>query len=310
MSLREYRFIDLFAGIGGFHIALHRLGGKCVFASEIDKHARLTYQHNLKHISPELFKDDLFNDDILKINAPETQIPDFDILCAGFPCQPFSQAGYKLGFNEIKDSRGNMFFRICKILEAKRPKAFFLENVRHLIKHDDGRTFSEIKRLLTEELGYTFAYKVVKASDHGLPQHRPRVFIVGFRKDTEDLPEFRFPPPEPLIMNMSDVFGLPCSKKIGYTLRVGGKGSDLHDRRNWDGYLVNGKEVRITPKEGKRMMGLPDDFSFPVSDTQALKQLGNSVAVNAVEATACKIMQYLDMNHNMFQASQSDEKVA
>lgn len=309
MSFKSYKFIDLFAGIGGFHIAFHNLGSSCVFASEIDKYARLTYEHNLKAISPELFEQDLFNDDILKIDDPASQVPDFDILCAGFPCQPFSQAGYKRGFEETKDSRGNMFFRICQILEAKKPRAYFLENVRHLIKHDDGRTFSEVKRYLTEELGYTFSYKVVKASDHGLPQHRPRVFIVGFRKDCEELPEFSFPEAEPLSLTMSDVFEAKCSRDIGFTLRVGGRGSGLHDRRNWDSYLVDGKERRLTSKEGKKMMGLPEDYEFPVSEVQALKQLGNSVAVNAVEATAREILKYLDLNHNMFSSSTS-QKVA
>lgn len=291
----KVRFIDLFAGIGGFHIAFHNLGAECVFASEIDPHARKTYEHNLKKLSPDLFKNDLFNDDILKIINPETQVPDFDVLCAGFPCQPFSQAGYKRGFSENLDSRGNMFFRICDILKAKRPKAYFLENVRHLVNHEDGRTFATIQKILDEELNYSFAYKVVKASDYGLPQHRPRVFMVGFDREHygHDIPEFAFPEPVPLKMTMSDIWGGECNKKVGYTLRVGGRGSGLHDRRNWDAYLVDGIEKRLTPKEGKMMMGLPDDFEFPVSDIQAMKQLGNSVAVNAVAATAEQIMLYL-----------------
>lgn len=295
----QIRFIDLFAGIGGFHIALHNLGAECVFASEIDIHARKTYEHNLKKISPKLFKNGLFNDDILKIIEPRNQVPDFDILCAGFPCQPFSQAGFKRGFSENLDSRGNMFFRICDILKAKRPKAFFLENVRHLVKHDNGKTFKTIQRILKEELNYTFHYKVVKASEYGLPQHRPRVFMVGFNKDYgSDLPDFKFPDPIPLKITMSDIWGGKCSKEIGYTLRVGGRGSGLHDRRNWDAYLVNGKERRLSPVEGRKMMGFPEGFKFPVSDVQALKQLGNSVAVNAIEATAKSIIEYLHHMEN------------
>lgn len=292
------KFIDLFAGIGGFHIALHNLGAECVFASEIDAYARKTYEHNLKHISPDLFKNNQFNDDILKITDSKIQIPDFDILCAGFPCQPFSQAGHKRGFGENLQSRGNMFFKICDIIREKQPKAFFLENVRHLLSHDDGRTFEIIKECLTVQLGYSFHYKTVKASDHGLPQHRPRIFMVGFRREPfRELPQFKFPEPVPLKMTMSDVWEGACNKKIGFTLRVGGRGSGINDRRNWDAYLVDGIERRLAPKEGKRMMGIPDSFEFPVSDVQALKQLGNGVAVNAVQATAANIIQYLEAHY-------------
>lgn len=291
------RFIDMFAGIGGFHLAFHNLGAECVFASEIDKYARQTYHHNFKTLSPDLFQNGLFNDDILKITDPANQIPDFDILCAGFPCQPFSQAGQKRGFSENLDSRGNMFFRIFDILKAKQPKAFFLENVRHIINHDNGRTFDIIREALTEQLGYSFHFKIVKASDHGLPQHRPRVFMVGFKSSgSEPLPEFKFPDPEPLLITMSDIWGGQCNKDIGYTLRVGGRGSGLHDRRNWDTYLVNGREKRLTPEQGKKMMGYPDDFEFPVSQSQALKQLGNGVAVNAIQATAQSITEYIQRN--------------
>ena len=294
------KFIDLFAGIGGFHLAFHELGHECVFASEIDKNARITYEANLLPLSPELFESGMYNDDIRKITDPNNQVPDFDILCAGFPCQPFSQAGFKKGFNEDKDDRGNMFFSICSIIESKRPKAFFLENVRHLLKHDDGRTFKIIQNHLESRLGYTFDYKVVKASDHGLPQHRPRVYIVGFRKDTPEMPKFEFPAAEPLQMTMSDIWEGDCPKEIGYTLRVGGKGSGLHDRRNWDAYLVDGVERRLTPAQGVKMMGFPSDFQFPVSTTQAMKQLGNSVAVNAVRATAQSIVSYLEENADLF----------
>ncbi|MGK0270029.1 MAG: DNA (cytosine-5)-methyltransferase 1 [Cocleimonas sp.] len=294
------KFIDLFAGIGGFHLAFHGLGHECVFASEIDKNARITYEANLSPLSPELFESGLYNDDIRKITEPASQIPDFDILCAGFPCQPFSQAGFKKGFNEDKDDRGNMFFSICSIIESKRPKAFFLENVRGLLKHDDGRTFKIIQNHLESRLGYTFDYKVVKASDHGLPQHRPRVYIVGFRKDVAEMPKFEFPDAVPLKMTMSDIWEGNCPKEIGYTLRVGGKGSGLHDRRNWDAYLVDGVERRLTPVEGVKMMGFPPDFQFPVSTTQAMKQLGNSVAVNAVSATALSIVSYLEENADLF----------
>jgi len=293
---KKYKFIDLFAGIGGFHYAFHELGAECVFASEIDPHARKTYEHNLKPISPKLFVSNKFNDDILKIayDDIDKEIPDFDILCAGFPCQPFSQAGFKRGFKEEKDSRGNMFFRIRDIIRVKRPKAIFLENVRHLLKHDDGQTFSIIKDIIDKELKYDFHYGIVKASDFGLPQHRPRLFMVGFRKEDKYETSFEHPKKIPLEMTMSDIFGGECNKKVGYTLRVGGRGSGLADRRNWDSYLVNNEHVKLTPKEGLIMQGFPKDFGFPVTETQAMKQLGNSVAVKAIKAYGAVIIERLN----------------
>lgn len=289
------KFIDLFAGIGGFHVAFHNLGAKCVAACEIDKYARQTYEANFRKVSPALFEADRFFPDIQKIEPSD--LPPFDVLCAGFPCQPFSQAGYKRGFQEEKDNRGNMFFELLRILREQRPKAFFLENVRHLLKHDDGRTIETIEKCITE-LGYSFKPKIVKASDFDLPQHRPRVFMVGFREDIADRDGFKFPSPVENTFFMSDVFGEPCNKSIGYTLRVGGKSSGINDRRNWDMYMVNGRIRKLTHVEGKKMNGFPDDFVFPVSETQAMKQLGNSVAVKAVEATAAEILKVLDQNED------------
>jgi len=284
--VHPYKIIDLFAGIGGFHLAFHRLGAECVFASEWDKHARQTYQHNYDKISSKLFEKNNFKGDITKVVVEE--IPDFDILTGGFPCQPFSQAGYKKGFQDV---RGTLFWDIARIIDAKRPAAFFIENVRHLLNHDDGKTFKTIQKVIEKELGYSFYYKIVKASDFGLPQHRPRLFMVGFRD--KEVP-FSFPDPVPLKISMSDIFGAAVSRKVGYTLRLGGRGSGLHDRRNWDTYLVKGKAKRLTPKEGKRMMGFPDNFEFPVSEAQAMRQLGNSVAVNAIQATAAEIIKSLN----------------
>lgn len=270
-----YKFIDLFAGIGGFHLALHNLGAECVFASEWDEHARKTYELNFKNISPKLFESGNYVGDITKVD--KASIPDFDILCAGFPCQPFSQAGHKLGFD---DTRGTLFFDIAQILQIKKPKAFFLENVRGLLKHDNGKTFEVIKNTLTKELGYSLNYSIVKASEHGLPQHRPRLFMVGFR-DPET--PFQFPAKRELQFNMSDVMKGKVDRAVGFTLRVGGGKSPIDDRRNWDGYIVDGEVRRLTPTEGKKMQGFPDDFDFPVSNSEALKQLGNSVAVNAIQ---------------------------
>ena len=288
---KEFTFIDLFAGIGGFHLALHDIGGECVFASEWDKHARITYQHNHRSSSPKLLKTNNFVGDITQIEA--NSIPDFNILCAGFPCQPFSQSGFKQGFNE---TRGTLFFDIVNILKSKQPEAFFLENVRHLLKHDEGRTFSTIKRIIEDDLGYSFHYKVIKASDFGLPQHRPRLFMVGFK----DGSHFAFPEPIKLNKTMSDIWGGECSRNIGFTLRVGGRGSKITDRRNWDSYEVDGEIKRLSSKEGLKMQGFPSDFSFPVSETQAMKQLGNSVAIPAVKAVAKSITDHLkDQKSNL-----------
>ncbi len=290
-------FIDLFAGIGGFHLAFHNAGAKCVFVSEWDDFARKTYEHNFKKIQPELFEKglfskgkDLFAGDITKVDAKD--IPDFDILTGGFPCQPFSQAGFKKGF---ADTRGTLFHDIVRIIKEKQPRAFFIENVRHLLKHDNGKTFEVIKKTITEDLGYSFHYKIVKASDFGLPQHRPRLFMVGFKNP--DI-AFEFPEPIKLEKTMSDIWGAPCKKEIGYTLRCGGRGSHIDDRRNWDSYRVNGKVKRLTPIEGKKMMGFPDNFEFPVSEVQAMKQLGNAVAVNAIHAVAQQIINSLNAYDN------------
>ena len=270
-----YKFIDLFAGIGGFHLALHNLGAECVFASEWDEPARKTYEQNFSEISPALFASGNYVGDITKVK--KESIPDFDILCAGFPCQPFSQAGHKLGFD---DTRGTLFFDIAEIIRIKQPKAFFLENVRGLFKHDDGKTFDVISRTLTQDLGYSLNYSIVKASDHGLPQHRPRLFMIGFKD-----PSTQFVPPakRELEYTMSDVMKGKVDREVGFTLRVGGGRSPIEDRRNWDGYIVDGELRRINPEEGKRMQGFPENFAFPVSQREAMKQLGNSVAINAIQ---------------------------
>lgn len=284
-----WKFIDLFAGIGGFHVAFHNAGSECVFVSEWDEPAQQTYKHNFFKLSPDVFRSGNFVGDITKIKPND--IPDFDILTGGFPCQPFSQAGFKKGFNE---TRGTLFFDIVKILKEKKPRAFFLENVRGLYNHDNGKTFETIERVITKELGYSFFPKIVRASDFGLPQHRPRLFMVGFRDKAID---FKFPEPvKELKYTMSDIFGGECDKEIGYTLRVGGRGSKITDRRNWDAYRVNGKIVQLGPKEGLKMQGFPDWFEFPqgISSVQSMKQLGNSVAVPAIQAVAEKIIETLN----------------
>ena len=284
----NFKFIDLFAGIGGFHIAMEELGGECVFAAEWNQKCRETYTTNFSKFNRNIFDEDgapnkYFCEDITKYNPEE--IPDHDILCAGFPCQPFSQAGYKLGF---EDTRGTLFFNVAEIVKVKKPKAVFLENVRGLLHHDNGKTFKVIQNTMNE-LGYNMYYNIVKASDFNLPQHRPRLYMICIRKDIKKA--FFEPQKLDLTKTMSDIFdGAEVNKKIGFTLRVGGKGSAITDRRNWDGYIVDGKERRLKPKEGKRMQGFPEDFEFPVSDNEAMKQLGNSVAIPAIKAYGQNIL--------------------
>lgn len=313
--IHDFTFIDLFAGIGGIRKGFEAAGGKCVFTSEWDKHAQKTYAVNFTIDHP-------IAGDITQVHTDD--IPDFDVLCAGFPCQPFSQAGYKKGFLDEKDNRGNMFFEIVRILKAKRPKAFMLENVKNLHTHDKGNTFKVIIKTLTEELGYRIWYKVIDAQ-HFLPQHRERIFIVGFRKDVPfSWDDLNLPPKG--LSRMGDVlqpdnevddkyilsdrlweylqghaakhkalgngfgFGLVTPDDISRTLsaRYYKDGSEI---------LVSRGEVknprRLTPRECARLMGHGDNFNIPVSDTQAYKQLGNSVAVPVVEAIAKAMTLYL-----------------
>lgn len=285
---KKITFIDLFSGIGGFHLALHDLGAQCVYACEINKFARKTYTENFIKLSPELFEKDLFKQDITLLDAQNCIPANFDILCAGFPCQPFSIAGHQKAF---EDERGNLFFEIVKIIKNKRPKAFFLENVRNLLSINDGKTFQTIKEILTHDLGYSFFYKVIKACDYGLPTLRPRLIMVGFREDIKG--PFSFPDPIPLLFTLSDVFKGKCNRKVAKTFRVGGRHSKISDGHCWDSYLVNGEQVQINLDQAKKIMGFPEDFLFPVSKTQAFKQLGNSVAINPIKLIGQKIIEQI-----------------
>lgn len=287
---KNINFIDLFAGIGGFHLAFHKLGAKCVFASEIDPVAREIYEKNFKKISPNLFPSK-FNKDIYDLDTNE--INNFDILCGGFPCQPFSQIGHKRGFKENFEGRGNLFFEICRVLIDKEPKAFFLENVQHIKNHDGGRTFKIIQENI-RNLGYSFYYKKIRACDYGLPQLRPRIFMVGFKDEDTKTEYFKFPDPIKLKKTMSDIFEGDCSREIGFTLRLGGMGSKIDDRRNWDSYLVDGKVIKLQSDHAKQMQGFPKSFKLPESRTKSLKLLGNSVAVDAVYAVAKQMLKYME----------------
>ena len=292
--MAQRNFIDLFAGTGAFTLAFEKGGNfKCVFTNDMIKSSKQIYE--LNNSNHKFTLQDLNTIDV-------SNIPQHNILCGGFPCQPFSQAGHKKGFKDNKD--GNLFFSIEEILKIKKPSVFFLENVRHLKNHDSGKTFKTIYKSL-QNLNYTFDYKIIKASEFGLPQHRPRVYMVGFYKPKlknmfKEL-AFTFPREIPLKKTMSDIFGGFVSKelnskeerKIGFTLRVGGGRSPIDDRRNWDGYIVKNKVVRIKPSQGLQMMGFPKNFKMPVSDNQAMKQLGNSVAVNVVKEIGKEIQYHL-----------------
>lgn len=299
MINKTLKFIDLFAGIGGFHIAFSNLGCECVYVSEFEKNCRLTYEHYFKPRHPKLFKDPKhFGKDIkdvtTSIESIKDNIPPFDILTGGFPCQPFSQAGKKRGF--LDEVRGTLFYDIAKIIEVRRPKAYFIENVRGLENHDEGNTIKEIQKVM-HELGYSFYKNMVRASDYGLPTHRPRIYMIGFRNDLDHHVDFVAPQKIPLKFTLSDLFGSKIDKTIGYTLRLGGAGSGVDDRRNWDSYrFADGTIHKITVEEAARMMGFPTDFTFPetVSKRERMKQLGNSVAIAAIQEYAEAILKVID----------------
>ena len=304
----DFTFIDLFAGIGGFRIAFQKLGGKCVFSSEWDKFSKKTYEANFGEIP--------FGD-ITKID--EKSIPDHDVLLAGFPCQPFSIAGVSKknslgrahGFKD--EAQGTLFFDILRIVEAKRPKAFLLENVKNLVSHDKGRTFKVIKGAL-EEAGYSLHYKVLDGS-YFVPQHRERIFIAGFDKKVfKGRERFKFPDLKEAKHRIGDILDENVDEK--YTLsdklwnylqeyarkhkaKGNGFGFGLTDlsgisRTMSARYYKDGAEIlipqegknprRLTPRECARLQGYPEEFIIPVSDNQAYRQFGNSVVVPLIHA--------------------------
>ena len=320
-----FKFIDLFAGIGGFRLALQNLGGKCVYTSEWDKEAQRTYRANFGEVP--------FGD----ITKDETKkfIPDgFDVLCAGFPCQAFSIAGRRGGF---EDTRGTLFFEVAEIIKLKKPKAIFLENVKGLRNHNGGRTLETILNVLRNDLDYFIpAPQIINAKDFGVPQNRERIFIVGFRKDL-DVTDFEYPKPLREKVTFAQVkekrvpetkfflstqylktlynhkarheskgngFGYDIipDNGIANAIVVGGMGrernlvidnriTDFTPTTNIKGE-VNREGVRkMTPREWARLQGFPDSFVIPVADASAYKQFGNSVAVPAVQATAKKILE-------------------
>jgi DNA (cytosine-5)-methyltransferase 1 len=313
----NFSFIDLFAGIGGFRIAFQNLGGKCVFSSEYNKFAKITYEKNFGEVP---------FDDITKID--ENLIPEHDILLGGFPCQPFSIAGVSkktsLGMEHgfLDKTQGTLFFDIARIIKRKRPKAFLLENVKNLKSHDSGKTFKIILETLSK-LNYVLFYDILDGKYY-VPQHRERIFIVGFNRDYyNDFINFGFPKSAIINRKFKDILEKQPENK--YTLSDhlwsylqkyaqkhkslgNGFGFGLTDpegisRTLSARYYKDGSEIlisqngknprRLTPRECARLQGFPDFFEIPVSDNQAYRQFGNSVVVPLVQSVGNEIIKVL-----------------
>lgn len=263
----KFKYIDLFSGIGGFHLGLSKCGGECVLASEIDETAIETYIKNYS-ITP--------LGDITNIKISD--IPEFELLCAGFPCQSFSNVGKKCGF---KDPRGALFFQVSRILKGCKPKAFLLENVKGLLSHDNGKTFQIIKKELTD-CGYRVYYKLLEAKDYGVPQIRKRVFIVGIRNDINI--EFEYPKPIKCKKKLSDIMHGETGREYAFTIRIGGRHSGIDNKFNWDCYRVNGVPRYIKIEECLELQGFPRDFFLAGNESKQFKQVGNAVPTVIVEA--------------------------
>lgn len=312
-NLTGLKFIDLFAGLGGFRVALESLGGECVYSNEWDKFAQEIYKENHGEV-PE--------GDITQVD--ETTIPDHDILCAGFPCQAFSISGKQRGF---EDSRGTLFFDVARIVKCKKPKIVFMENVKNFAAHDDGKTLKVVENTM-RELGYSFSYKVLNAVDYGIPQKRERIYMICFRNDL-GITDFIYPKPFKLEKHVEDFLlpedqipekyyvdrpdtymeGKEDNKYSDKPIRLGivnkgGQGERIYSTKGiaitlsangggvfakTGGYMVNGKYRRLVPRECARLMGYPDSFKIIKNDNQAFKQFGNSVVVDVLQLIAERI---------------------
>lgn len=316
-TLTGYSFIDLFAGLGGFRIALESLGAHCVYSNEWDKPVQKVYAENFGDV-PE--------GDITKVD--ENTIPNHDILCAGFPCQAFSISGKQRGF---EDSRGTLFFDVARIVKAKKPKIVFMENVKNFASHDNGHTL-EVVRKTMDELGYTFNQKVLSAVDYGVPQKRERIYMVCFRKDLNIL-DFSYPPPFKLTRHVED-FLLDDEKMVEnlyvnrpdtyYSITTdneysdkpirlgivnkGGQGERIYSTKGiaitlsaygggvfakTGGFLINGKTRRLHPRECARIMGFPDSYKICDNTNQAYQQFGNSVVIDVLQYISKEIGEYM-----------------
>lgn len=317
-NLSGYTFIDLFAGLGGFRLALESLGAKCVYSSEWDEPVRKVYSDNFA---------DIPDGDITQVD--EKSVPDHDILCAGFPCQAFSISGKQHGF---EDSRGTLFFDVARIVKEKQPKVVFMENVKNFASHDGGKTL-EVVRATMEDLGYTFFYKVLSAVDFGIPQKRERIYMVCFRNDL-NVASFNYPEPFELQKHVED-FLLSDENMVSHlyvdrpdtyfngkkdehysnkTIRLGivnkgGQGERIYSTKGiaitlsangggvfskTGGYLINGRTRKLHPRECARLMGFPDSYIISDSPNQAYKQFGNSVVIDVLQLIAMEIGNILE----------------
>lgn len=294
---KTVKYVDLFCGIGGFRVAMEQVCGKlgveaeCVFSSDIDKYCQDSYEGNFGHRPV---------GDITKVD--EHEVPDHDVLFGGFPCQPFSIIGRMRG---LHDTRGTLFFDIARILEAKQPRLFVLENVKQLVGHDGGKTLAVIMETL-QKLGYNARFKVLNALDYGLPQKRERVVIVGSRGDLN----FEFPTPQGEFKPLQEILESEVDKKYFASEHIRNKRiarhtstifpSIWHENKSgnvtsypfscalragasYNYLLVNG-ERRLTPREMLRLQGFPDSYRIVVSDGQLRKQAGNAVPVDMIRA--------------------------
>ena len=276
------KFIDLFCGIGSFHYSFKKMKWECIMACDIDKAVQETYRENYGILPL---------GDITEILPKD--IPNYDVLCAGFPCQPFSQCGKHKGFD---DKRGTLFFNIMKFVHYHKPKVIILENVQGLLKHDNGNTFNRIKNDI-EENDYTVSYKVIKCSDYGLPQMRKRLIIMGVRNDIplvksiNHLLDFSEYVKE---MSLSELLGKKFEKKVAYTIRCGGRNSAINDKHNWDGYIVNGQEYRLTKSDCLKIQGFSDDFILCGNNKDQWKQLGNTIPTIFTEMIGLNLNKHID----------------
>ena len=313
-KLQGVTFIDLFCGIGGFHQALSSYGAKCVFASEIDSKAKAVYTKNY-NIEPQ--------GDICNIKSKD--IPEHDILCAGFPCQAFSISGKQNGF---KDKNGKLFFEIVRIARYHRPKVIILENVKNLITHNDGKSIATIERSL-QRIGYTTYKKVLCASDFGVPQARKRLYIVALNNECQ-FEKFSFPEPKKKKKKLKDILQndvsshfyvdreyvlLPSSiAKKKELVRVGSIGLGRQGERIYsiEGqavtlssqgggvggktglYYINNSVRRLTPRECARLMGFPESFKMGMTEAECYKQFGNSVVVNVLQEIVKGMLKYFE----------------
>lgn len=331
MFKEDIKFIDLFAGIGGFRIVLETFGAQCVFSSEYDKYAQITYEANFGEIP---------SGDIRLIDAHD--IAEHDILCAGFPCQTFSISGKQEGF---EDSRGTLFFEIARIVQHHRPKILFLENVANLKHHSDGETMARMVEIL-ENMDYKVFHEVLNASNYGVPQARKRVYILAFRDDL-CVNDFKFPHPSNVDVALEDILlsddetskyiitrqdiifkDVAITKRANKPIRIGtinkgGQGDRIYSPKGHaitlsaygggagaktGAYLINGVVRKLAPKECLAVQGFQSDYIMPVSDSQAWKQCGNSVAVPVLISIMEQVVNLPQLN-NLTIYSRKSEKI-